>query len=154
MKKKTVTKTYYQKKTGTWVTKTYTYDYKKKRAGKSLTLVGKGGKEYKDRIKDVIDSYSDPADKADIRAIVKQSIRDEEKLSIRKLTSKLAMTKYEKMLINAGYSIPEFEKEYGIKFSDWSNPKNWTTDGFGGHFFNTGTKVLQYAFSYDNAILR
>lgn len=151
--KKIVKRTYYSKKLGRNVTKVYTYDYKKRRSGKNLLLVGKNGNEYTDRINDLLSSITDPALKADIKAIVRQSKIDKEKLSMRTLQSKLTTDKYEKMLINAGYSIPEFEKEYGITFSEFSNPVNWKQDAAGHWEFSTGTATYQYQFRYEGSIL-
>lgn len=143
-----VTRTWYSKKLGKNVTKVYDYDYKRKRGGKSLTLVSKSGKPYKDRIDNLLSSIKDPATKADAKAVIKQAIRNKERLTERSLASKVSDDKFEKMLINAGYSKSSFEAETGIKFSDFSNKSNWKGDMF---TFNGITYV--YKFNYEGNML-
>lgn len=145
---KTVNRTYYNKKLGKMVTKTYHYDYKQKRGGKSQVLVGKGGKIYKDRINDLLNSITDPATRADAKARINQSIRDKERLTERSLASKIAYDKHEKMLINAGYTIESFENETGISFKDFSNPANWKDNTL---TVNGITYI--YKFNYEGNIL-
>lgn len=143
-----ITRTYYSKKLGTYVTKTYNYNYKKKRGGHSQTLVSKSGVPYKDRINKLLDSISDPATKADAKAVIRQAIRDNERLTERSLASKIAVDKFEKMLINAGYSIASFEAETGISFSDFSDKSNWS-----GDTFTLGGQSYVYKFNYEGNIL-
>lgn len=149
MGKKVVKRTYYSKKTNDWVTKTYTYDYGQKRGGKSKVLVGKNGKVYKDRIEALLKDIQDPATKADAKAQINQAIRSKERLTERSLASKVAYDSYEKMLINAGYTIESFESETGIKFSEFSNDKNWK-----GNILTVAGISYAYNFNYEGNILR
>ena len=143
-----VKRTWYSKKQNKVITKEYEYNYKQKRGGKTKVLVGKNGKVYKDRINDVLNDIKDPATKADARARIKQAIRDGERLTERSLASKVATDKYEKMLINAGYSIESFEEETGISFKDFSDRTNWN-----GDIFTLGAVSYVYKFNYEGNIL-
>lgn len=143
-----VKRTWYSKKQNKYVTKEYEYTYKQKRGGKTKVLVGKNGKVYKDRINDVLNDIKDPATKADARARIKQAIRDGERLTERSLAAKVATDKYEKMLINAGYSIESFEDETGISFKDFSDKSNWN-----GDIFTLGAVSYVYKFNYEGNIL-
>lgn len=143
-----VKRTWYSKKQNKVITKEYEYNYKQKRGGKSKVLVGKNGKVYKDRINDVLNGITDPATKADARARIKQAIRDGERLTERSLAAKVATDKYEKMLINAGYSIESFEDETGISFKDFSDRTNWN-----GDVFTLGSISYVYKFNYEGNIL-
>jgi hypothetical protein len=143
-----VKRTWFSKKQNKYITKEYEYKYKQKRGGKTKVLVGKNGKVYKDRIDDVLNDIKDPATKADARARIKQAIRDGERLTERSLASKIATDKYEKMLINAGYSIESFEEETGISFKDFSDKSNWT-----GDVFTLGAVSYAYKFNYEGNIL-
>lgn len=145
---KKVKRTWFSKKQNKYITKEYEYTYKQRRGGKSKVLVGKNGKVYKDRINDILNDIQDPATKADARARIKQAIRDKERLTERSLASKIATDKYEKMLINAGYSIESFEEETGINFKDFSNKSNWN-----GDTFIFGGKIYTYQFNYEGNIL-
>lgn len=148
MSVKKVKRTWFSKKQNKYVTKEYSYAYKQKRGGKTRVLVGKNGKVYKDRINEVLNDITDPATKADARARIKQAIRDGEKLTERSLAAKVSTDKYEKMLINAGYSIESFEDETGISFKDFSNRANWN-----GDTFIFGDKSYTYQFNYEGNIL-
>lgn len=150
---KTVKRTYYSKSVGGMVTKTYTYDYYSRRGGKNPTLVSKSGKIYKDRVNDLIDNVQDPAMRADIRAIVSQARRTKDKLTTTGLAAKLTDDKYEKMLINAGYSKEQFEKETGIKFSEFSKKENWKSDDMGQWSITVRGRTYKYKHSYDRSIL-
>jgi hypothetical protein len=143
-----VKRTWYSKKQNKIITKEYEYNYKQKRGGKTKVLVGKNGKVYKDRINDVLNDIKDPATKADARARIKQAIRDGERLTERSLAAKVATDKYEKMLINAGYSIESFEEETGISFKDFSDKTNWN-----GDVFTLGATTYIYKFNYEGNIL-
>lgn len=143
-----VKRTWYSKKQNKVITKEYEYNYKQKRGGKTKVLVGKNGKVYKDRINDVLNDIKDPATKADARARIKQAIRDGERLTERSLAAKVATDKYEKMLINAGYSIESFEDETGISFKDFSDKTNWN-----GDVFTLGAVSYVYKFNYEGNIL-
>lgn len=143
-----VKRTWYSKKQNKYITKEYEYNYKQKRGGKTKVLVGKNGKVYKDRINDVLNDITDPATKADARARIKQAIRDGERLTERSLAAKVATDKYEKMLINAGYSIESFEDETGISFKDFSNKANWN-----GDVFTLGSVSYVYKFNYEGNLL-
>lgn len=148
MSVKKVKRTYYSKKQGKYITKEYTYSYKQRRGGKTKVLVGKNGKVYKDRINDVLNDIKDPATKADARARIKQAIRDSERLTERSLAAKISTDKYEKMLINAGYSVESFEAETGISFKDFSDKANWN-----GDVFTLGATTYIYKFNYEGNIL-
>ena len=59
-KKRTVVRKYFSKRKNEWVTKTYEYNVKK--AKRSDLIVGKKGNIYKDRLKKLRDSLSNPYD--------------------------------------------------------------------------------------------
>ena len=145
---KKVKRTWYSKKQNKYITKEYEYKYTQRRGGKTKVLVGKNGKVYKDRINEILNDINDPATKADAKARIKQAIRDGDRLTERSLAAKISTDKYEKMLINAGYSIESFEEETGITFADFSNKANWN-----GDIFMLGTLSYLYQFNYEGNIL-
>ena len=148
----TVKRTYYTKSKG-WVTKYYTYEYKERRGGKNLTLVGKSGRVYKDRVSEILDQIEDTAIKADARALIARAKREGDKITVRGLAAKLTDDRYEKMLINAGYSKELFEKETGITFEEFSKKENWRTDDMGKWTFTSGGRSYKYVHRYEGSIL-
>ena len=147
---KRVKRTYYSKKLDKTVTKTYEYDVSRYtgRRKKSLLIVGKNGRIYEDRLKTVLAETDDIATKQDIKAIVKQSVRRNEKLSIKSLLSKASSNKIEKMFINAGYTEAEIIDELGVTAEDLYNEANWQNSTF-----NFGGKSYDFVFSYVGKVL-
>lgn len=150
MSTKKVKRTYYNKKLGKMITKTYEYDMSRYtgRRKKSLLIVGKNGRIYEDRLKTVLAETDDIATKQDIKAIVKQSVRRNEKLSIKSLLSKASSNKIEKMFINAGYTEAEIIEELGVTAEDLYNEENWQNSTF-----NFGGKAYDFVFSYVGKVL-
>ena len=150
-KLKTVTRKWYSKKLGQYVTKTYTYDvskYVKKRAGKSLLLVGKNGKLYKERIKEFKEQF-DEYDKAIIDAQIDYYQSHGKKISERTMVSKLTENRYAKMFINAGYTLEEAASELDVEEAELFNPDNWDNDTFKNP--KTG-KTMTFKFNYYGSV--
>lgn len=149
---RTVTRTW-TTKTGKTVTRTYTYDTPgKKRGGKSLLLVGKNGRQYKDRISESLASITDPGMRSQARVVIKQAIKNKEKLSIRKLTSILADTKEEKFLINMGYTRESFREDYGFDASEFIKDENWIIED-DKKVFTYGGIIYDLIFDYTDQML-
>ena len=144
---------YFSKTKNEWITYVYTYEYRKKRGGKNPVLVGKGGRAYTDRIDSILDTFEDPAMKADARAILSLAKRRGERVTTTGLAAKLTDDKYEKMLINAGYSKESFEKETGVTFEEFAKKENWRTDNEGQWFLETGGKRYKYKHGYERSVL-
>lgn len=144
---KTVTRTYYSKRAGNFVTKTYTYDkkYSPKKGGKSLLIVNKQGKIFKDRLAKLLDSIDDPADKADIIATVEQFKASHKNTSLRtkSLISMIEENRYKKMFINAGYTLEEAATEIGTTEKDLFDAKNWN-----GNLYTNPVTGLVFIFEW------
>ena len=132
MAKKKVIRTYFNKKLNKYVTKTYEYNAKKyaktKRTGRDLLLVGEHGKKYQDRIDKLLNKIQNPATKFQVQAKINAFANNKEKLTERSLLARVERDKAKRLLVNLGYTVDEFERDYGIKFSDFSDPNNWSGD--------------------------
>lgn len=153
MAKKKVTRTYYSKTLKKYVTKTYTYDSKKysktKRTGRDLLLVGEHGKKYNDRINKLLNSIENPAQRFQVEAKINAFANNKEKLTERSLLSRLENDKAKRLLVNLGYTIDDFEKEYNISFADFSDADNWSNN-----IITVAGVSYQLVWDYYNSILK
>ena len=128
-----VTRTYWSKRKGQFVTKVYQY---KDRSRRSKTLVGKNGRLHKKNIQELIDridaSSRSEADKitlkSDLRDLVNIRHQNKKKLTEAGFISKVTIDrddKVKKFFINAGYSPAEFAEEIGEDEDDVLNLDNW-----------------------------
>ena len=136
-----VKRTYFSKKLGKNVTKTYTYNKKyiyKHKSKKGYVLVDKRGRIIQKNVeimKAAIQSgdYSE-AQKitltADLHAIVRRRKMNRKKLTTRGFMGIQAKDNITRLLVNAGYSPEEFSEETGISEDDIMNPDNWKDGKF------------------------
>ena len=146
-KKRTVVRKYFSKRKNEWVTKTYEYNAKK--AKRSDLIVGKSGKVYKDRLKKLRDSLSDPNDQYELDLIIENQLyKKDPRISERTLRSMLANSKIEKAIINTGYTPDELAAEMGIDVMDLLDEDNWS-----GSEFTFGGKTWNFEFRYDGSVM-
>lgn len=150
-----VKRTYFSKKLGKNVTKTYTYNKKyvyKHKSKKGYVLVDKRGRVIQknvDRMKDAIQSgdYSEAQKRtmiADLNAIVKNRKKNQKKLTTRGYMGIQAEDSINRLLANAGYSLEEFSEETGISEDDIMNPDNWKDGKFK---FKDRTIAFQWTYT-------
>lgn len=125
-----------------------------KRRDKSGVLVGSDGRQYHQKIEDVLSSIRDPGARIQAKTIIKNAHEDKERLTMRSLQSKMAFAKEEKFLINAGYTRESFEAEFGITFEDFEDESNWIIDPEGKKRFSMNGMVYELVFDYSGQILR
>lgn len=125
-----------------------------KRRDKSGTLVGKDGRQYHEKIKQVLDSIKDPGARIQAKTIIKNAKEDKERLTMRSLQSKMAFAREEKFLINAGYTRASFEEEFGFSFDDFEDEDNWFIDVDGKKRFTMNGVVYELFFDYSGQVLR
>ena len=146
-KKRTVVRKYFSKRRNEWVTKTYEYNAKK--AKRSDLIVGKSGKVYKDRLKKLRDSLSDPNDQYELDLIIENQLyKKDPRISERTLRSMIADSKIEKAIINTGYTPDELATEMGIDVADLLDEANWS-----GSEFTFGGKTWNFEFRYDGSVM-
>lgn len=146
-KQRTVVRKYFSKRKNEWVTKTYEYNVKK--AKRSDLIVGKSGKIYKDRLKKLRDSLSDPNDQYELDLLIENQLyKKDARISERTLRSKLANSKIEKAIINTGYTPDELAAEMGIDVMDLLDEDNWD-----GSTFSFGGDSWDFEFRYDGSVM-
>ena len=146
-KKRTVVRKYFSKRKNEWVTKKYEYNAKKVK--RSDLIVGKSGKVYKDRLKKLRDSLSDPNDQYELDLIIENQLyKKDPRISERTLRSMLADSKIEKAIINTGYTPDELAAEMGIDVMDLLDENNWS-----GSEFTFGGKTWNFEFRYDGSVM-
>ena len=146
-KKRTVVRKYFSKRKNEWVTKTYEYNAKK--AKRSDLIVGKSGKVYKDRLKKLRDSLSDPNDQYELDLLIENQLyKKDPRISERTLRSMLAGSKIEKAIINTGYTPEELAAEMGIDVMDLLDEDNWD-----GSTFSFGGDSWDFEFRYDGSVM-
>ena len=146
-KKRTVVRKYFSKRKNEWVTKTYEYNVKK--AKRSDLIIGRTGKIYKDRLKKLRDSLSDPYDQYELDLLVEnQRYKKDARISERTLRSMLANSKIEKAIINTGYTPEELAAEMGIDVMDLLDEDNWD-----GSTFSFGGDSWDFEFRYDGSVM-
>ena len=96
---------------------------------------------------------SDPAERIQAKVAIANAHKYKEKLTIRSLRSKLAESKAEKFLINAGYTRKEFEKEYGFSFDEFIDEDNWVEIDGNRKFVRDGIVYL-LIFDYSGQVLK
>ena len=147
VKKRTVVRKYFSKRKNEWVTKTYEYNAKK--AKRSDLIVGKSGKVYKDRLKKLRDSLSDPNDQYELDLLIENQLyKKDPRISERTLRSMLANSKIEKAIINTGYTPDELAAEMGIDVMDLLDEDNWD-----GSTFSFGGDSWDFEFRYDGSVM-
>ena len=124
-----------------------------KRRDKSGTLIGKDGRRYQSKIDDFIPHISDPAEKIQAKVAIANAHKHKARLTIRSLRSKLAESKAEKFLINAGYTRKEFEEEYGFSFDEFIDEDNWAEIDGKRKFVRNGV-VYSLIFDYSGQVLK
>ena len=146
-KKRTVVRKYFSKRKNEWVTKTYEYNAKK--AKRSDLIVGKSGKVYKDRLKKLRDSLSDPNDQYELDLLIENQLyKKDPRISERTLRSMIANSKIEKAIINTGYTPEELAAEMGIDVMDLLDEDNWD-----GSTFSFGGDSWDFEFRYDGSVM-
>lgn len=125
-----------------------------KRRDKSGVLVGKDGRQYHQKIEQLLSSIKDPGAKIQAKTIIKNAHEDKERLTMRSLQSKMAFAKEEKFLINAGYTRAAFEEEFGFSFEEFEDPDNWFEDVDDKKRFRYNGVVYELVFDYSGQILR
>ena len=146
-KKRTVVRKYFSKRKNEWVTKTYEYNAKK--AKRSDLIVGKSGKVYKDRLKKLRDSLSDPNDQYELDLLIENQLyKKDPRISERTLRSMLSDSKIEKAIINTGYTPEELAAEMGIDVMDLLDEDNWD-----GSTFSFGGDSWDFEFRYEGDIM-
>ena len=146
-KKRTVVRKYFSKRKNEWVTKTYEYNAKK--AKRSDLIVGKSGKVYKDRLKKLRDSLSDPNDQYELDLLIENQLyKKDPRISERTLRSMLSDSKIEKAIINTGYTPEELAAEMGIDVMDLLDEDNWD-----GSTFSFGGDSWDFEFRYDGSVM-
>lgn len=148
-KNRVVVRTWFSKKTGKYVTRTYTYAHKSK---KGLTLVDKRGRILKHNIERFEESIRnntnyDEAYKrmllADLKATVKQRKKDTRKLTTSGFMGKQEQNAIVRFLANAGYSVEEFADEINVDIDDVLDEDNWS-DGI----FKVGNRSFKFNWTY------
>ena len=146
-KKRTVVRKYFSKRKNEWVTKTYEYNVKK--AKRSDLIIGRTGKIYKDRLKKLRDSLSDPNDQYELDLLIENQLyKKDPRISERTLRSMLANSKIEKAIINTGYTPEELAAEMGIDVMDLLDEDNWD-----GSTFSFGGDSWDFEFRYDGSVM-
>lgn len=148
-KNRVVVRTWFNKKTGKSVTRTYTYAHKSK---KGLTLVDKRGRILKknvERFEDTIlnsPNYTDAEKRmliADLKATIKQRKHDTRKLTTSGFMGKQEQNAITRFLANAGYSVDEFADEIGVSVDDVLEKTNWS-DGI----FKVDNRSFRFNWTY------
>ena len=124
-----------------------------KRRDKSMVLIGSDGRQYHQKIKAVMDSIKDPGQRAQVKVLIRNAHEDKERLTLRSLQSKLAFSREEKFLINAGYSRETFENEYGFTFDEFEDEDNWITVDKKKYFVKDG-RTYELYFDYSGRVLK
>lgn len=133
MATKTVTRTYYSKKKGTYVTKTYTYKHKSTKGKILVTKNGKVNQKNVNALKNAIQNdpnFNDAEKRAalmDLNVRVSYMSKNKKRLTTTGFQGWLKDNKYDRFFANAGYSLEEFAEDDEINLSpDYiRNESNW-----------------------------
>lgn len=147
---KTVTRRYWSKKKGEYVTKTYEY-------GKNLTFVDKQGRVKRKNIENYLNTFKDKYGVITdmdsyqrAKRFIENKVNDKEAVTLRTVTSTLERNRRIKMLINTGFTKEEGLANLGVTEEEFVNEANWES---GGIFINPRTGVkLQYQWNYEGDI--
>lgn len=147
-----IKRTWYNKKSGEYITKEYTYDHTSR---KGKTLVGKSGRVYKKNIEALIDEINSREDLSDkekrttinsLNSLVNQRKRDKRKLTENGFWGTEADSKAAILLANAGYSVDEVSKMYNIPEKALLNEENWNGETFS---YDGRSFLLQFGYTLD-----
>ena len=126
-----VTRTWYNKKLGKYITKTYEYNHPSK---KGLTLVDKRGRiltknvtTFKESILNNTD-FNEPQKRAlidDLNMYVQERHKHKNKLTTTGFMGTQSNTDITRFLANAGYSVEELAGEIGENEDEILNENNW-----------------------------
>lgn len=126
-----VTRTWYNKKLGKYITKTYEYNHPSK---KGLTLVDKRGRiltknvtTFKESILNNTD-FNEPQKRAlidDLNMYIQERHKHKNKLTTTGFMGTQSNTDITRFLANAGYSVEELAGEIGENENDILNENNW-----------------------------
>ena len=147
---KKVYRTYTSKKTGE--TKVYEYRadrYSSKRRTRSPLLVGKNGKIYDDRVKDLLDSTKDLGFRAQLEDIIEQKAKKKQKITLSSAIAAAQKSEIATMIMYTGYTVEEAAEELGVSEAELLDKNNWT-----GKSFKTAsmTSAKDFVFTYQGAI--
>ena len=158
---KTVKRSYYSKKLGKVVTKTYTYDKPAKRkVSKEYkgTLIYKNGKINKkllEQLKKTMssDKYAD-LDEAVTSYYFNEKYKDK-RLTVQSAKAYAASNKIESFIINTGYTVDELVNEINAKYSAnidveyILNAEHWNN----GNLILPSGQQVEFQFRYEGSIL-
>lgn len=152
MKAHTVKRSW-MRKDGTIVVREYTYKQGRSRKGKVL-VSNKGVVNQKNVTKfknDIMNSKLSDAEKrtllADLDARIRQRKKSKHKLTTTGFAGLQQEQEIERLFANAGYSIEEAAKEYGIDESALRDAENWT-----GEIFTYDGITYTFNFNYTGAL--
>ena len=126
-----VTRTWYNKKLGKYVTKTYEYNHPSK---KGLTLVDKRGRILTKNVNTFKDSilnnteFNEPQKRAlidDLNMYIQERHKHKNKLTTTGFMGTQSNSDITRFLANAGYSVEELASEIGENENDILNETNW-----------------------------
>lgn len=160
---KNVTRRYYSKKLGSYVTKTYSYNkqYKyKHKSTRGRVITDKMGRVHQKNLDAYLESVRKEARTRGlndreilslehrIKALVKQKHDSRTRITTNGLTSKLIRkgkddSKIKKFLANAGYSPEDMAYELKVDEEEILNPNNWNND-----MFTFNGRIWQFNFTY------
>lgn len=144
-KTKTIIRTYYSKKLGKYVTKTYEYAHKSTRGATLVSKTGKVNKKNVDKLKAEINASKDmnAAEKRatiiNLDSLVKQRSKDGKKLTESGFWGTEESNDINRMLSNLGVDAEEAAFELGVSEDDILNEANWNGDIFMGQWAFTFT---------------
>lgn len=149
---KKIYRTYTSKKTGE--TKVYEYRadrYGSSRRSKSPLLVGKNGKIYNDRVKDLLDSTKDLGFRAQVEDIIEQKAKKGQRITLSSVIASAQKSEIATMIMNTGYTVEEAAEELGVSEKELLDPNNWS----GKNFKTASMKdAKEFIFQYKGAIFK
>ena len=146
---KVVTRTWFSKKKGTYVTKTYEYEHKSK---KSLTLVDNRGRVMKKNVNKFKESIMNNTDFTSCQKImlladvdVEVAVWKENKtnLTVSGFLGMQEQNSISRFLTNAGWSVEEFANAIGVDEEEVLDESNWN-DGL----FYVGDRTFKFNWTY------
>ena len=129
-------RSWYSKKLGKTITKTYIYEHKSTR-GK--TLVGKNGKVNKKNVDEFIKEINNNPELSavqkrtmvnELRAEIRDRVHNNKKLTTTGFAGQRADTDVERMFYNVGIDPEEIAAEQNIDILDLIDKRNWAGDVF------------------------
>ena len=147
-----IKRTWYNKKSGQYITKEYTYEHTSR---KGKVLVDKRGRVIKknlEQIKQDINSREDlnqsekRALNINLDALVDQRKQDKRKLTTNGFYGTMSDSKVGRMLSNAGYSVEEVSQMYNIDEEALLDEDNWNGETFS---YKGRSFLLQFGYTLD-----